>query len=193
VSYFSGTNWLQTTTEPAEDIHAIFFTDQETGWIAGNAGTILMTVDGGIDWDLSTSGTSVDLLALHFLNPDTGWVVGDSGRILFTTTGGGELNLGDASMLPPASFGIYQNFPNPFNPITKINYYLPKQKDVTITIYDMLGRQVRTLINQTQYAGFHSVIWNTNNDYGKPVSAGIYLYQIQAGEYLQTKKMVLLK
>jgi len=57
----------------------------------------------------------------------------------------------------------------------------------------MLSRQVKTLINQTQNAGYKSVIWDATNDYGKPVSAGLYLYQIQAGEYMQTKKMVLLK
>ena len=64
---------------------------------------------------------------------------------------------------------------------------------INITIYDMLGREVKTLINQTQDAGYRSIIWDATNDYGKPVSAGIYLYQIQAGEYMQTKKMVLLK
>ena len=57
----------------------------------------------------------------------------------------------------------------------------------------MLGRQIKKLINQTQEAGYRSFIWNATNDYGKPVSAGIYLYQIQAGEYISTKKMVLLK
>ena len=57
----------------------------------------------------------------------------------------------------------------------------------------MLGRQVRKLINQTQDAGFKSVIWNATNDFGKPVSAGVYLYKIQAGEFVQTRKMVLLK
>jgi len=57
----------------------------------------------------------------------------------------------------------------------------------------MLGRKVKTLINQTQDAGYRSVIWYATNDYGIPVSAGIYLYQILAGEYMQTKKMVVLK
>jgi hypothetical protein len=56
-----------------------------------------------------------------------------------------------------------------------------------------MGREVRTLVNTIQDAGFKSIIWNATNDYGKPVSAGIYLYQIQAGEFVQTKKMVLLK
>ena len=57
----------------------------------------------------------------------------------------------------------------------------------------MLGREVKTLINQTQNAGYRSIQWNANNDYGNPVSAGVYLYLIQAGEYMQTKKMVLLE
>jgi len=96
-------------------------------------------------------------------------------------------------ILLPESFAIHQNYPNPFNPVTTLRYDLPENGHVNITIYDMLGRQVKTLINQTQDAGYRSVIWDATNDYGKPVSAGIYLYQIQAGEYISTKKMVLLK
>ena len=95
--------------------------------------------------------------------------------------------------LLPDEFALHQNYPNPFNPVTTLRYDLPENAMINITIYDMLGRQVKTLINQTQDAGYRSVIWDSTNDYGKPVSAGIYLYQIQAGEYMQTKKMVLLK
>ena len=93
----------------------------------------------------------------------------------------------------PEEFSLRQNYPNPFNPVTTLRYDIPENSHVTITIYDMLGRQVKTLINQTQDAGYRSIIWDATNDYGKPVSAGLYLYQIQAGEYMQTKKMVLLK
>ena len=93
----------------------------------------------------------------------------------------------------PNQFELYQNYPNPFNPVTTLRYDLPEQANVNIIIYDMLGRQVKTLINQTQNAGYRSVIWDATNDYDKPVSAGIYLYQIQAGEYISIKKMVLLK
>jgi hypothetical protein len=95
--------------------------------------------------------------------------------------------------LLPDEFALHQNYPNPFNPITTLRYDLPEQSMVNIIIYDLLGRQIRTLINQTQDAGFKSVIWDATNDYGKPVSAGVYLYQIHAGEFVQTKKMVLLK
>ena len=93
----------------------------------------------------------------------------------------------------PEEFSLHQNYPNPFNPVTTLRYDIPENSHVTITIYDMLGREVKTLINQTQDAGYRSIIWNATNDYDKPVSAGIYLYQIQAGEYIRTKKMVLLK
>ena len=96
-------------------------------------------------------------------------------------------------LLLPETFALHQNYPNPFNPVTTLRYDLPKNSLVTIIIYDMMGREVKTLINQTQGAGYRSVIWDATNDYGKPVSAGIYLYQIQAGEYISTKKMVLLK
>ena len=93
----------------------------------------------------------------------------------------------------PEEFSLHQNYPNPFNPVTTLRYDLPENGHVNVIIYDMLGKQVKTLINQTQDAGYRSIIWDATNDYGKPVSAGIYLYQIQAGEYISTKKMVLLK
>jgi hypothetical protein len=95
--------------------------------------------------------------------------------------------------LIPVEFALRQNYPNPFNPVTTLLYDLPEQTHVNITVYDMLGRKIRTILNQQQDPGYKSVIWDATNDYGKPVSAGIYLYQIQAGDFMQTKKMVLLK
>ena len=93
----------------------------------------------------------------------------------------------------PDEFALHQNYPNPFNPVTTLRYDLPENGHVHITIYDMLGREVKTLINQTQDTGYRSVVWDATNDYGKPVSAGVYLYQIQAGNFVQSRKMVLLK
>ena len=99
----------------------------------------------------------------------------------------------DLGIAIPDEFAIHQNYPNPFNPVTTLRYDLPENGHVNITIYDMLGRQVKTLINEYQDPGYRSIIWDATNDYGKPVSAGMYLYQIHAGEYISTKKMVLLK
>ena len=93
----------------------------------------------------------------------------------------------------PYKFALHQNYPNPFNPVTTLRYDLPEDAMANITIYDMMGRQVSTLVNRKQTAGYKSVQWNATNNAGSPVSAGIYLYMIQAGEFRQTKKMVLLK
>ena len=93
----------------------------------------------------------------------------------------------------PEIINFYQNCPNPFNPITSFGYDLPEDEFVNITIYDMIGRKVKTLVNSSQTAGYKSVQWNATNDRNEPVSAGLYLYTIQAGEFRQTRKMVLLK
>ena len=93
----------------------------------------------------------------------------------------------------PLSFSLHQNYPNPFNPVTSIRYDLPRNGKINITIYDMMGRRVKNLTNSFQTAGFKSVQWNATNDRNESVSAGLYLYTIQAGEFRQTKKMVLLK
>ena len=108
----------------------------------------------------------------------------------FTNTD--DLNINHDKTIPD-QYILFPNYPNPFNPLTTLRYDLPENAMVNITIYDMLGREIKTLVNTTQDAGFKSVQWDATNDYGKPVSAGIYLYQIQAGEFVQTKKMVLLK
>ena len=93
----------------------------------------------------------------------------------------------------PITYHLYSAYPNPFNPITTLDYDLPEDVLVNITIFDMMGRVVKTIVNNQQNAGFKSVRWNATNDNGSPVSAGLYLYKIQAGEFRQTKKMVLLK
>ena len=94
----------------------------------------------------------------------------------------------------PTEFALKQNYPNPFNPTTMIRYQLPEQTNVTVAIYDIMGRKVRTLIaSDTQLAGYHLLLWDATNHLGQPVSAGMYIYTIQAGTFRQTKKMVLLK
>ena len=93
----------------------------------------------------------------------------------------------------PAVYSIHQNYPNPFNPMTTINYELPRKGFVNIRVYDLMGRNIRSLLNMVQDAGYRSVQWNATNDLGQPVTAGMYIYTIQAGDFRQTKKMLLLK
>ena len=103
------------------------------------------------------------------------------------------VNVDNYKVLFPDKLRIYNAYPNPFNPVTSLNYDLLKNSVVKITVHDMMGRVVKTLVNDSQTAGFKSVQWNATNDKNEPVSAGLYLCTIQAGEFRQTKKMVLLK
>jgi PKD repeat protein len=97
------------------------------------------------------------------------------------------------NQLYPKTFALHQNYPNPFNPITQIKYDLPEDAMVSITIYDIMGRSIKSLVNSNQSAGYRSIQWNATNNLGEPVSAGLYLYTIQAGKFRQVRKMVLLK
>ena len=133
----------------------------------------------GIEWDVSVTDGVED-------------VISENGSLNVGINASAAVLSINGELLPEV-FALHQNYPNPFNPVTTLRYDIPENSRVNITIYDMLGRQVKTLVNQTQDAGYKSIIWNATNNYGKPVSAGIYLYQIQAGEYISTKKMVLLK
>ncbi|NHZ86835.1 MAG: T9SS type A sorting domain-containing protein [Planctomycetia bacterium] len=91
------------------------------------------------------------------------------------------------------NFLLGQNFPNPFNPTTTIHYSLPEESAVTIIIYDLIGRKINELISLKQLSGAHSIQWNCTDQQGNLVPAGIYFYQLQAGDFIQTKKMVLLR
>ena len=102
------------------------------------------------------------------------------------------LSLEDIRGLPEV-FTLHQNYPNPFNPNTQIQYALPTDANVSVVIYDLMGRQVRTLVNQQVSAGYHSVMWNATSDMGSPVSAGVYIYTITANDFRDVKKMILLK
>jgi len=102
------------------------------------------------------------------------------------------LSLEDLLGLPEV-YSLHQNYPNPFNPVTRIRYDLPEDGMVTINIYDVMGRNIKSLINNHQIAGYRSIRWDATNNLGEPVSAGMYIYMIQAGKFRQTKKMILLK
>ena len=115
-------------------------------------------------------------------------VISEAGEFIFVNA-----SLSIDSEIIPEVFALHQNYPNPFNPITSLRYDLPADGLVNITIYDMMGRIVKILVNGSQTAGYKSIQWNATNDRNEPVSAGLYLYTIQTGEFRQTKKMVLLK
>ena len=99
----------------------------------------------------------------------------------------------DFELTFPVGIFLHQNFPNPFNPSTTFKYDLPIRSHVTLVIYDILGKEVTRLVNTTQDAGYKTISWNSTDIHGKPVSAGVYLYQIKTGKFSHTRKMILLK
>ena len=107
-----------------------------------------------------------------------------------------DSNCSQASLMEdnmPAIYNLHYAYPNPFNPVTTLRYDLPEDALVNITIYDMMGRAINNLVASKQTSGFKSIDWNATDNFGQPVSAGVYLYQIEAGDFTQTKKMLLLK
>jgi hypothetical protein len=93
----------------------------------------------------------------------------------------------------PEKLSLEQNYPNPFNPTTTINFYLPRAEYVDLTIYDLLGRKVTTLLDTELSYGSQSINWDGTDKNGEPVAGGIYLYRLRAGDYSESKKMLLLK
>lgn len=105
-------------------------------------------------------------------------------------TGVGEEN---DELTTPERFALLQNHPNPFNPETEITYFLPRSCEVTLTIYNVRGQKVRLLVNESQSPGSRWVKWDGRNDQGRGLTSGVYFYRIQAGDFVQCKKMVLMK
>jgi len=128
------------------------------------------------------------------------WVLTSESGEEYTLEGTGEITVPteeiftlERKAIIPIAYTLHQNYPNPFNPITNLRYDLPEQAHITLTVYDLMGREITQLVNTTQEAGYRAVQWNATDKQGKTVSAGVYLYQIRSGEFVQTRKMVLLK
>ena len=99
----------------------------------------------------------------------------------------------DDAISTPKDFKLYDNYPNPFNPVTQIRFDLPNTSNVDLVIYNMLGQKIKSFNMKNVPAGYHGITWDATNDFGVAVSAGVYLYQIQTQEFIKTKKMILLK
>ncbi|PIW70027.1 MAG: hypothetical protein COW08_04020 [Ignavibacteriales bacterium CG12_big_fil_rev_8_21_14_0_65_30_8] len=114
------------------------------------------------------------------------WQTGPTIKFSLTT-------IEDSQGLIPNKFELSQNYPNPFNPSTNIRFSLPEASFVSIKIYNMLGQEIKTLVNKQKNPGIFKVQWNGDNDFGQKVSSGTYIYRVVAGSRIFAKKMVLLK
>ena len=203
--------WLSGPNEGQTDIFAniydnigwvyvdnITFNDESIFWVATFNGPVIgldtlgqIVYQFNFNNNLLENNTSViqynDTLYLGALHENHMGIIPIPEEILSSSQTNKESNL------IVLRYQLSQNYPNPFNPLTKIGYHLPRNNLVNITVYDMLGNVVNHLVNEAQTSGYKSVIWNATNNLGQPVSAGVYLYNIEAGDFRKTKKMILLK
>ncbi len=156
-------------------------------WTAENDGQTFMWRQKTID--LSAYQNKQNLkLAWQYVGNDGDLVGLDGIKLLGYATSVEEIN-----NEIPTEFDLSYNYPNPFNPTTKFKYALPEGRNVKIIIYDLNGSKVTELVNNYQDAGTYEVTWNGKNDLGKQVASGTYIYQVKAGSFSQSKKMVMLK
>lgn len=188
----AGNNWLEQLfgLSSTDGFLSVSFADENNGWTVGYDGVIANTSDGGNLWTAQTSGTTNDLWDVYFPKPDIGWAVGDQGTILkasnptviWDTPG----NIGD-------NFVLYDNYPNPFNPSTIIQYEVPKTAKVSLKVYNILGEETRTLVNEVKSPGIHSVVWDGTENDGDAAGSGIYFYRLKSENNAQTNKMILMR
>jgi photosystem II stability/assembly factor-like uncharacterized protein len=181
----SGASWITQQSGVQFGLEKIFFIDENHGWMAGQE--ILHTTDGGLNWQVQAKPDgSQNLYSLFFRNNYEGWAVGDNGTILYTSNGG--VTFVESESETPEEFLLAQNYPNPFNPKTTIHYDVKNSGRVQLKVYDLLGNEVSTLIDQHKEIGTYSVNFDATN-----LSSGVYIYTITVNEFNQSKKMVLIK
>jgi photosystem II stability/assembly factor-like uncharacterized protein len=167
--------------------NSVYMIDSLNVYVVGDIGVIYNTTNGGFSWNLQNSGVADDLTKVRFCNSKTGWIIGEGGVILHTTSAG-AVWVSNNSQIAVNDFHLYQNYPNPFNPVTNIKYRITNSKLVILKIYDILGKEISTLVNGKQSSGVYEVSFD-----GSKLPSGIYFYKLEAGGLSEVKKMVLIK
>ncbi|MGB3016199.1 MAG: YCF48-related protein, partial [Ignavibacteria bacterium] len=189
-----GQNWFEQSSGVTLDLKSIHFSDENSGWASGFAGVILRTTNGGVDWtdQRESGGTRETLFSIFSLNNKVGWTVGLSATILKTISGGEPVNVINlTSINNPSEYIFISNYPNPFNPKSRIIYQLPpsdKKMFVDLTIYDTRGAIVENLVNEFQNSGSYKMDFD-----GSKLPSGVYFCQITAGKFSASRKMILIK
>ncbi|TFB12796.1 T9SS type A sorting domain-containing protein [Candidatus Marinimicrobia bacterium MT.SAG.4] len=153
---------------------------------ADSIACVTMNADTAI---IQTIGEIAGFEELTFLVTDTSGASDTTSVIIYVKAPVGIVNEG----IIPEEYSLSNNYPNPFNPQTTISYGLPKQSDLTLIIYNLMGQEIMRWDEQNSQPGFYQKIWNGRNKFGVPVGSGVYFYRIIAGDFVQTRKMVLLK
>jgi len=188
-----GTNWTTLFAPDFEQINDLFFISPDSGVAVGSPGIVRFTADGGNTWEEDPEITSLlagsSIKKIGALSEEFGIAITDSGSIISFATDSSLLTAVNEDEIHIHNYSLSNNYPNPFNPSTIIEYSLPQFGFVTLTVYDMLGREIATLVNEEKPAGNYKFEFNAGD-----LASGIYYYQIKIGnEFAETKKMVLLR
>jgi len=176
---------------------SIYFCTSQIGYVLKDFGGVLSTTNQGEQWSVNPFPNNHSINAICFIDSASGWAVGIDGWILKSTNGGGVFtDVNEDDKITIGNFVLSQNYPNPFNPVTKIKYTIPSvtlrqaQSDILVRlkVYDLLGREISTPVIEEKPAGEYEVEFD-----GTGLPSGIYFYQLKAGNYIETKKMVLLR
>ena len=169
-------------------VTTIQFLSDSLGWAVAATNQVFRTTNGGATWMPQNTVTTNALRDVHFSSENTGWAVGDGGTILTTENGGVTFVANTTKTTLPQKFTLEQNYPNPFNPSTSINFSIPKAGFVSLKVYDILGKEVTTLLRGYKDAGSYTVNFNAAN-----FSSGVYLYKLEANGFALSRKMILTK
>jgi len=164
---------------------SVSFANVNQGWCS-HYNRISFTSNSGLNWTVQFNNSQVWNRDIFFINENEGWACGSFGTIVHTSTGG--IGINKISSEIPKGFKLYQNYPNPFNPVTKLRFQVPDLAKVKITVYDILGREIAALVNQQLQPGTYEVDFDGTN-----FASGVYFYNIRAGEFMHSRKMVLIK
>lgn len=181
-----GTSWQTVNFGTTNSFYNIKFVNGLVGYLTKKAG-VLKTTDAGNAWFEVLQEVNDTLLSAYFLNPEVGYVAGTKGKVFKTTTGG-VIGINQISTEVPGEFNLEQNYPNPFNPTTNIKFAIPKLSSVKLAVYDLLGREVESLVNQQLTPGTYEVNWNAAK-----FSSGIYMYRLVTNDFSMVKKISLVK
>ena len=160
--------------------------------ISGLNNSLRYSVDGGVTWFEENLPVNSFVSDLAFTNRNKGWVCTGQGFIFHRVA---ETVSIDEPILegPAGSFALEANYPNPFNPATHIRFSIETGVNASLTIYNLLGQTVAVLVDQKLAPGSYEVTWDGRNQHREPVASGVYLYRLQAGDYQQTRRMVLMR
>jgi len=166
--------------------NTIQFVNSQTGYVSG--GGIWKTTNAGDTWFHQLNTTYDNFYGLHFADANVGFAVGYQGIIAKTLDGGGIISIKNISNEVPQNWMLSQNYPNPFNPSTKIKLEVKKSERIIIKVYDLLGKEIAALVNQRLNPGSYELTFNAGN-----IPSGVYFYRLEAGDFIQTKKMIFIK